>query len=183
MAATATICNSTPSFNISSPPHRTPSSNLRSCCLTLSHPSKGLVLFRSENLKRRFWGSDWGVSVRRFEISCKATVITENEFPDKVLRSDLPVLVEFVANWCGPCRLIAPVVDWASQEYKDRLKVVKIDHDSNPKLIEECKVYGLPTLILFKNGQEVPDSRREGAMTKIKLKEYLDTLLETVTAT
>lgn len=60
---------------------------------------------------------------------------------------------------------------------------MKIDHDSNPKLIEECKVYGLPTLILFKNGQEVPDSRREGAMTKVKLKEYLDTLLETVTAT
>lgn len=62
------------------------------------------------------------------------------------------------------------------------MKVVKIDHDANPKLIEEYKVYGLPTLILFKNGQEVPDSRREGAMTKVKLKEYLDTMLETVTA-
>lgn len=71
---------------------------------------------------------------------------------------------------------------WKFQEYEDRLKVVKIDHDANPKLIEEYKVYGLPTLILFKNGQEVPDSRREGAMTKVKLKEYLDTMLETVTA-
>lgn len=61
------------------------------------------------------------------------------------------------------------------------MKVVKIDHDSNPKVIEDYKVYGLPTLILFKNGQEVPESRREGAVTKVKLKEYLDTLLESVT--
>jgi Thioredoxin len=63
------------------------------------------------------------------------------------------------------------------QEFEGRIKVVKIDHDANPQLIEEYKVYGLPTLILFKNGQEVPDSRREGAMTKAKLKEYLDSLL------
>lgn len=116
-----------------------------------------------------------------FAVTCKATPITEKEFPTVVLQSDIPVLVEFVANWCGPCRLISPIVDWASQEYKDKLKVVKIDHDSNPKVIEDYKVYGLPTLILFKNGQEVPESRREGAVTKVKLKEYLDTLLESVT--
>ena len=67
-----------------------------------------------------------------------------------------------------------------SQEYGDRLTVVKIDHDANPKLIEEFKVYGLPTLILFKNGKEVPESRREGAITKVKLKEYLDALLESI---
>jgi thioredoxin-like negative regulator of GroEL len=60
------------------------------------------------------------------------------------------------------------------------LTVVKIDHDSNPKLIEEYKVYGLPALILFKNGQEVPESRREGAITKVKLKEYLDALLGSI---
>ena len=66
------------------------------------------------------------------------------------------------------------------QEYEDRLTVVKIDHDANPRLIEEYKVYGLPTLILFKNGQEVPESRREGAITKVKLKEYVDALLESI---
>lgn len=58
--------------------------------------------------------------------------------------------------------------------------MVKIDHDSNPQLIEEYKVYGLPTLILFKDGKEVQDSRREGAITKVKLKQYLDGLLETI---
>lgn len=66
------------------------------------------------------------------------------------------------------------------QEYKDRLTVVKIDHDANPKLIEEYKVYGLPTLILFKNGKEIPESRWEGAITKVKLKGYLDALLESI---
>lgn len=60
------------------------------------------------------------------------------------------------------------------------MTVVKIDHDANPKLIEEFKVYGLPTLILFKNGKEVPESRREGALTLAKLKTYVDSLLDSV---
>ncbi|KAK9906199.1 hypothetical protein M0R45_002743 [Rubus argutus] len=106
--------------------------------------------------------------------------INETQFRDSVLNSDRPVLVEFVANWCGPCRLISPAMEWVAQEYKDRLAVVKIDHDANPRLIEEYKVYGLPALILFKNGQEVPESRREGAITKAKLKEYVDALLESL---
>ncbi|XP_077231350.1 thioredoxin X [Tasmannia lanceolata] len=121
-------------------------------------------------------------SPQKFSITCEVTLINESQFSDTVLGSDIPVLVEFVANWCGPCRLITPIVDSASQEYEGRLKVVKIDHDSNPKLIEEYKVYGLPTLILFKKGQEVPESRREGAMTKVKLKEYLDAQLEAMAA-
>jgi thioredoxin-like negative regulator of GroEL len=60
------------------------------------------------------------------------------------------------------------------------LTVVKIDHDANPKLIKEYKVYGLPALVLFKDGKEVPESRREGAITKAKLKEYVDALLESI---
>uniref|UniRef100_A0A1D1ZBG5 Thioredoxin X, chloroplastic n=1 Tax=Anthurium amnicola TaxID=1678845 RepID=A0A1D1ZBG5_9ARAE len=115
---------------------------------------------------------------RRLSVHCGVTTIDQTEFAETVLKSDVPVLVEFVADWCGPCRLISPVIEWASLEYKDRLKVVKIDHDANPQLIEEYKVYGLPSLILFKDGQEVPESRREGAITKVKLKEYLDLLLE-----
>ena len=68
------------------------------------------------------------------------------------------------------------------QEYKGKLKVFKIDHDANPQLVQKYKVYGLPTLLLFKDGQEVSGSRREGAITKDKLKVYLDQLLETVAA-
>ncbi|KAG0461912.1 hypothetical protein HPP92_020388 [Vanilla planifolia] len=118
----------------------------------------------------------------RTSFCCGAvTMIGQSEFAGEVLGSDRPVLVEFVAEWCGPCRLITPVIEWASQEYSGRLKIVKIDHDANPQLIEEYKVYGLPTLILFKNGQEVPVSRREGAITKIKLKEYLESLLGSTT--
>ncbi|XP_049388945.1 thioredoxin X, chloroplastic [Solanum stenotomum] len=114
-------------------------------------------------------------------ISCGGlTEIKEDEFSDVVLKSDRPVLVEFVATWCGPCRLISPAMESVAEEYKEKITVVKIDHDASPKLIEEYKVYGLPTLILFKDGKEVPDSKREGAITKVKLKEYLDGLLKTV---
>lgn len=106
-------------------------------------------------------------------------LVGDGEFEAEVMQSDLPVLVDFVADWCGPCRLVAPVVDWASEEYEGRLKIVKIDHDANPQIIEKYKVYGLPALILFKNGQEVPGSRREGAINKAKFKDYIEPLLET----
>ncbi|PHT99219.1 Thioredoxin X, chloroplastic [Capsicum chinense] len=117
----------------------------------------------------------------RLKISCAGLMeIKEDEFSEVVLKSDLPVLVEFVATWCGPCRLIGPAMESLAEEYKEKINIVKIDHDANPKLIEEYKVYGLPTLILFKDGKEVPDSKREGAITKAKLKAYLDDLLKTV---
>ncbi|KAL4390602.1 hypothetical protein AHAS_Ahas03G0161500 [Arachis hypogaea] len=115
-------------------------------------------------------------SIHRYAI----TEINEIQFNDTVLKANRPVLVEFVANWCGPCRLISPTMESLAQEYEDRLTVAKIDHDANPRLIEEYKVYGLPTLIHFKNGQEVPESRREGAITKVKLKDYVDALLESI---
>uniref|UniRef100_A0A0C9S639 TSA: Wollemia nobilis Ref_Wollemi_Transcript_15625_859 transcribed RNA sequence n=1 Tax=Wollemia nobilis TaxID=56998 RepID=A0A0C9S639_9CONI len=113
-------------------------------------------------------------------VTCKAPSVGETDFQEKVLNSDLPVLVDFVAPWCGPCKLIAPTIDWACQEYDGKLKVFKIDHDSNPQLVAKYKVYGLPTLIVFKDGKEVSGSRREGAITKDKLKAYLDQLLESV---
>ncbi|GLJ32972.1 hypothetical protein SUGI_0663950 [Cryptomeria japonica] len=113
-------------------------------------------------------------------VTCKASSVGESEFEEKVVNSELPVLVDFVADWCGPCKLVAPIIDWASEEYSGKLKVFKIDHDANPQLVEKFKVYGLPTLILFKDGKEVLGSRREGAITKDKLKAYLDQLLESV---
>ncbi|WOL18211.1 hypothetical protein Cni_G27004 [Canna indica] len=159
---------------------RSPSASI---CGRLDHGRRiRLPLPRSSAPAPR-WTARWPAAplrpaLRRLAVRCGAlTKIGQSEFPTEVLGSELPVLVEFVADWCGPCRLISAVVEWASQEYNGRLKVVKIDHDANPELISEYKVYGLPTLILFKNGQEVPESRREGAITKVKLKEYLDSYL------
>ncbi|KAL4343722.1 Thioredoxin X [Arachis hypogaea] len=103
----------------------------------------------------------------QFTVTCGTAItkINETQYNDTVLKAKCPVLIEFVANCV---------------EYEDRLTVVKIDHDANPRLIEEYKVYRLPTLILFKNGQEVPESRREGAITKVKLKDYVNALLESI---
>ncbi|KAF9615762.1 hypothetical protein IFM89_026228 [Coptis chinensis] len=136
-----------------------------------------LLPFRNQ-LKSRF--QQYPSLQKVTSITCGVTLIDQTQFSETVLKSDVPVLVEFVAEWCGPCRLIAPAIEWASQEYKDKLKVVKIDHDSNPQLIEEYRVYGLPALILFHKGKEIGESRREGAMTKVKLKEYLDGVLESI---
>ncbi|KAJ4710474.1 Thioredoxin [Melia azedarach] len=171
----------------SPPPVRTVASPLSIfAAATTSSNSNHQLWLRSRSRTKLSFLSTNDSKLPKFSISCGAssssaiTEINESEFPNTVLKSDRLVLVEFVANWCGPCRLIAPAIEWLAQEYGDRLTVVKIDHDANPKLIEEYKVYGLPTLILFKNGKEVPESRREGAITKVKLKEYIDSLLDSL---
>ncbi|CAJ1977658.1 unnamed protein product [Sphenostylis stenocarpa] len=141
----------------------------------------------SVTARQRLWSQrtrprfrNYSSAVPQLTVTCGAGVveINETQFKETVLKANLPVLVEFVATWCGPCRLISPAMEALAKEYEDRLTVVKIDHDANPRLIEEYKVYGLPTLLLFKNGQEVPESRREGAITKSKLKVYVDDLLK-----
>uniref|UniRef100_A0A5B7CDD6 Thioredoxin domain-containing protein n=1 Tax=Davidia involucrata TaxID=16924 RepID=A0A5B7CDD6_DAVIN len=176
------VSSSTILFGLTVPPVRavTSTCNFRRSWFTAS-PTK--LFLCPQNRGKLGLGFRSSSSVRKFLITCGVTQIDESQFSDIVLKSGRLVLVEFVANWCGPCRLISPAIEWVAQEYKEKLMVVKIDHDSNPRLIEEYKVYGLPTLILFKNGQEVPGSRREGAITKVKLKEYLDTLLESVSVT
>ncbi|KAB5548027.1 hypothetical protein DKX38_011433 [Salix brachista] len=171
---------STPLSTSSLPPLRSAASTA-----SLSSPKK-LVLLRSTRIQRKLSSSSRTSTSfckvhRSTTITCGAiTEINESDFQNVVLNSDRPVLVEFVATWCGPCRLISPAMESVAQEYGDRLTVVKIDHDASPKLIEEYKVYGLPALVLFKDGKEVPESRREGAITKAKLKEYVDALLESI---
>ena len=97
---------------------------------------------------------------------------TDAGFEPEVLRAPGTVLVDFWAPWCGPCRLMAPLMDWAADAYSDRLSVGKLEVDGNPSTRDRFKVQGIPTLILFREGEEI--ARHEGAIAKAKLKTFLD---------
>ncbi len=85
----------------------------------------------------------------------KPLVVDDNNFQKEVLGSDKPVLVDFWAVWCGPCKQISPVVDEIAKEYDGKLKVAKMDVDSNPKTSVQFNVRSIPTLLVFKGGQVV----------------------------
>lgn len=79
--------------------------------------------------------------------------ITKNNFEEEVMSSDIPVVVDFSATWCGPCRMLAPVLDELSAEYRDRIRFVKADIDDEPELAARFGVAAVPTLIFLKNGE------------------------------
>ena len=81
--------------------------------------------------------------------------LTKNNFRDEVLNSDIPVLVDFWATWCGPCRMVAPIVEEIAGEYDGRIKVGKVNVDEEPELAMQFRVASIPTLMVFKNGQLV----------------------------
>lgn len=81
--------------------------------------------------------------------------LTKNNFKDEVLNSDIPVLVDFWATWCGPCRMVAPIVEEIADEYDGRIKVGKVNVDEEPELAMQFRVASIPTLMVFKNGQLV----------------------------
>ena len=93
-----------------------------------------------------------------------AVAVTDDTFQTEVLDSPVPVLVDFWAVWCGPCRLVAPTVEQIAVEYQGKLKVVKLDVDANPDVSERYRVMSIPTLLLFKGGQDV--ERVIGALPK-----------------
>ena len=106
----------------------------------------------------------------------KSTIaVTDASFEAEVLQSQNPVLVDFWAEWCGPCKSIAPILDEVSQEYSDRLKVVKLNTDENPDVAVKYAVRSIPTLMLFKNGNN--EATRVGALTKSQLTAFIDEYL------
>jgi thioredoxin 1 len=88
-------------------------------------------------------------------MSDKTFDVNQAEWESAVLSSDTPVLVDFWAEWCGPCKMIDPIVDQIAEEYHGKVRVAKLDADANPDVLQQYGVMGIPTLILFKNGEAV----------------------------
>ena len=97
---------------------------------------------------------------------------TDNDFEQDVLQSDTPVLVDFWAEWCGPCRQLSPVLDEISNELADKVKICKVNIDENPEPPTKYGVRGIPTMILFEEGK--PVATKVGAVAKSALVEWLE---------
>lgn len=108
-------------------------------------------------------------------MSDKIVHVTDTSFDDEVLNSSVPVLVDFWAAWCGPCKMIAPILDDIAAEYDGKVKVCKVDVDANGDTPAKFGVRGIPTLILFKNGNA--EATKVGALSKTQLTAFIDAAL------
>ncbi len=101
--------------------------------------------------------------------------VTDGTFTDEVIKADIPVLVDYWAEWCGPCKMITPVLDEIAQEYVGKLKIAKLNIDENPNTPPKYGIRGIPTLMLFKGGDVL--ATKVGALSKSQLKAFIDSNL------
>ena len=106
----------------------------------------------------------------------KPTAVSDADFESKVLKASEPVLVDFWAEWCGPCKMIAPFLDQLAEDKAGKLTVAKVNIDENPQTPRKYGVRGIPTMILFKGGQVA--AQKIGALPKSKLYEWVDSVLQ-----
>jgi thioredoxin 1 len=98
--------------------------------------------------------------------------VTDNTFEQEVLKSPTPVLVDYWAEWCGPCKMIAPILDEVAKEYQGKLKIAKLNIDENAATPPKYGIRGIPTLMLFKNGNV--EATKVGALSKSQLNAFID---------
>jgi thioredoxin 1 len=101
--------------------------------------------------------------------------VTDSSFDEEVLKSDTPVLVDYWAEWCGPCKMVAPVLEEIAKEYSGRLKICKLNIDENEATPPKYGIRGIPTLMLFKNGNV--EATKVGALSKSQLAAFIDSNL------
>jgi thioredoxin 1 len=101
--------------------------------------------------------------------------LTDETFEEEVIQSNLPVLVDYWAEWCGPCKMIAPILDSLTAEYAGKLKITKLNIDDNQKTPQKYGVRGIPTLMIFKNGNV--EATKVGALSKSQLTAFIDSNL------
>jgi len=105
-------------------------------------------------------------------VSDNITHITDSSFEQEVLQSDVPVLVDYWAEWCGPCKMIAPILDEIAADYEGKLKITKLNIDENPATPPKFGIRGIPTLMIFKGGDV--QSTKVGALSKSQLTAFID---------
>ena len=99
-------------------------------------------------------------------------MVADGSFDDEVLKSDIPVLVDYWADWCGPCKMIAPILEEIAGDYTGKLKIAKLNIDENPDTPPKYGIRGIPTLMLFKDGNV--EATKVGALSKSQLTAFLD---------